>query len=62
MKKIHQLNIIKIIRKYLRKKARERYPSLSKEKKNKSNNVVVNYIKVYEKMKNKSLLSIENIL
>ena len=44
----------------LQKKARERYQSLSKEEKEKkSNNTVMNNTKIYEKMKNKSLLSIE---
>ena len=33
-----------------------------KKKKKKSNNMVVNDTKIYEKMKNKSLLSIEKIL
>ena len=39
----------------LQKKARERYQSLSQKEKKKSNNMVVNYTKIYEKMKNKSL-------
>ena len=43
----------------LQKKARERYQSISEKEKKKSNNMVVNYTKIYEKMKNKSLLSIE---
>ena len=34
---IHQLNIIKIIKKDYKKKARERYESLSKEEKEKKN-------------------------
>ena len=41
------------------KRARERYQSLSKEKKEKSGNMVVDDTKIYQKMKNKSLLSIE---
>ena len=41
------------------KKARERYQNLSKEEKEKSNNMVVEDTKIYQKMKNKSLLSIE---
>ena len=42
----------------LQKKARERYQSISEKEKKKNNNMVVNYTKIYEKMKNKSLLSI----
>ena len=43
-------------------KARVRYQSLSlKKKKIKSDNVVVNDTKIYQKMKNKSLLSKEKI-
>ena len=38
----------------LQKKVRERYQSLSKEVKEKSNNMVVNDTKIYQKMKNKS--------
>ena len=40
-------------------KARERYQNLSKEEKEKSSNMVVNITKISQKMKNKSLLSIE---
>ena len=43
----------------LQQKARERYQSLSKEKNKSCNNMVVNDTKIYQKMKNKSLLSIE---
>ena len=44
----------------LQKKARERYQSLSKEgKENKHNNMMVNDTKIYQKMKNKRSLSIE---
>ena len=42
----------------LQKKARERHRNLSKEEK-KSNKMVVNVKKISQKMKNKSLLSIE---
>ena len=38
---------------------KERYQNLSKEEKEKSNNMVVEDTKIYQKMKNKSLLSIE---
>ena len=34
----------------LRKKARERYQNLSKEEKEKSNNMIVNVTKIYQKM------------
>ena len=44
----------------LQKKSRERYQSLSIEEKKESDNMVVNDTKIYPKMKNKSLLSIEN--
>ena len=43
----------------LQKKARERYKNLLKEEKEKKDNVVVNVTKISQKMKNKSLLSIE---
>ena len=43
----------------LSKKARERYQIFLKKKKKKSNNMVVNVTKISQKMKNKSLLSIE---
>ena len=48
-------------KKQLQKKARERYQNLSKEEKEKINMVVSN-TKIYQKMKNKSWLSIEKIL
>ena len=60
--KIYQPNIIKKIKKTT-KKARERYQNLSKEEKKKSSNMVENVTKISQKMKNKSLLSIEkNVL
>ena len=37
----------------------KRYQSLSKEEKEKNRNIVVNDTKIYQKMKNKSWLSIE---
>ena len=43
----------------LQKKAREKYQILSKEEKDKSDNMVLIDIKVSQNMKNKSLLSIE---
>ena len=43
----------------LQKKARARYQNLSKEEKEKSNNMVVDNTKIYHKIKNKSLLSID---
>ena len=46
-------------KKRLQKKAPERYQSLSKEEKGKSDNMVVNDKKIYQKMKTQSLLSIE---
>ena len=43
----------------LQKKARERYQSFSKEEKEKSDDMVMSYTKIYLKKKNKSLLNIE---
>ena len=43
----------------LQKKASERYQSPSKEEKEKTDSMVVNDTKVYQKMKNKSLLIVE---
>ena len=43
----------------LQKKARERYQSTSKEEKEKADSMVVNDTKVYQNMKNKSLLTVE---
>ena len=43
----------------LQKEAHERYQNLSKEEYEKSNNIVLNVTKISQKMKNKSLLSIE---
>ena len=42
-----------------KKKACERYQSLSKEEKEKNHNIVVKDTKIYQNMKNKSWLSIE---
>ena len=56
--KNYQLNIIKKIKKDL-KKAHERYQIFLNKKKEKSGNMVVNVAKIFQKMKNKSLLSIE---
>ena len=42
----------------LQKKARERYQNLSKEEKEKNDNMVVNVIKISQKMEKKSLLGI----
>ena len=43
----------------LYKKTHKRYQNLSQEQKKNSNNMVVNATKISQKMKNKSLLSIE---
>ena len=43
----------------LQEKARERYQNLSKEEKEKSDNMLVNVTKISQKMENKSLLSIK---
>ena len=60
--KIHQLNIIKIIKKDYKKKLVKGIKAFLKKKKKKSNNMVVMDMKMYQKMKNKSWLSIENTL
>ena len=49
-------------KKNLKKKAREGYQSLFKVEKKKSNNMVLNDTKICQKMKNKSLLSIEKYI
>ena len=46
----------------LKKKARERYQSISKEEKEKNDNMVAKVTKIYQKMKNKGLLIIEKII
>ena len=46
----------------LQKKARERYQNLSKEEKEKGNNMVVNVTKISQKMKRINWLSIEENL
>ena len=46
-------------KKRLQRKACERYQSLSKEEKEKSNNMAMNVAKIFQKMKIKNLLSIE---
>ena len=56
---MYQLSIIKNNKKRLNKKARERYQNLSKEEKEKSNKIVLNDTKIYKKMENEYLLSIE---
>ena len=48
--KIHQVNIIKKIKKGYRKIACKRYQNLSKEEKEKSNCIVVNVTKIFQKM------------
>ena len=57
----HQPNIVKKIKKTT-KKAPERYQSLSKEKKEKSDNLVVTDTKICQKMKHKSMLSIKKYI
>ena len=44
------------------KKASEIYQNLSKEEKDKNDNMVVSVTKIFQKMKSKSLLSIEKML
>ena len=43
----------------MQEKTRQRYQSLSKEEKEKSDNKVMSDTKIHQKMKKKSLLSIE---
>ena len=59
--KIHQLNIIKIIKKGY-KKACERYQSLSKEEKEKKQQYGPERYKIYQKLRKKSLLSVEKYI
>ena len=60
--KIHQLKIIKLTAKTT-KKVCGRHQSLSKqEKEKKSDNMAVKGTKIYQKIKNEYLLSIEKIL
>ena len=49
-------------RERLQKKLRKDMKIFLKKKENKSNNFVVNVTKIFKKMKNKCLLSIEKIL
>ena len=58
--KIHQLNIIEIIKKnYKIKKLVKDIKAFLKKKKKKSNKMVVNDTKIFQKIKSKSLFSIE---
>ena len=57
--KIHQLNIIKIIKKDYKEKHLKIIKFVLNKKRKKTNNMVVNNTKIYQKIKNKSLLSIE---
>ena len=59
---IHQINIIKIIKKDYEKT--RKYHSLSKDekKKKKKRRCGVNNKKIYQKMKSKCLLSIEKVI
>ena len=58
--KIHQLNIIEIIKKnYKIKKLVKDIKAFLKNKKKKSNKMVVNDTKIFQKIKSKSLFSIE---
>ena len=61
MSKIYQLNIIKNIKTTKKKLVKDIKIFLMK-KKEKSNNMAINFTKISQMMKNKSLLSIEKIL
>ena len=52
------MSIIKTIKKDYKKKAREKHRIIYK-KEIKKNNMIVNDTKIYQKVKNKSLLNIE---
>ena len=56
---IYQLNIIKKIKKDYKEKLLKNIKIFLKKKKKKSNNMVVNVTKIFQKMKNKSLLNVE---
>ena len=60
--KLYQQNIIKKIKKDYKKKLLENIKIYLKKKKKKSDNMVVNVTKIFQKMKHKSLLSTEKIL
>ena len=57
--KLYQLNIIYKIKKNYKKKFAKDIKIFLKKKKQKSSNMVVNVTKIFQKMKNPSLLSIE---
>ena len=59
MSKIYQLNIIKRIKRNYKEKLVKDIKIFPRRKKEKSNNMVVNNTKIYQKMKNKNLLIIE---
>ena len=57
---MYQYNIIKKIKKdYKKKKLVKNIKTFLKKKKKKTDNVVVNVAKIFQKMKNKSLFHIE---
>ena len=62
MSKTLQLNIIKKIKKVYKKKLAKDIKIFLKKKKKKSGNMVVNVTKISQKIRNKRLLSIKNIL
>ena len=51
--------MIKIIKKDCKNRSHERYQSLSKEKKEKRNNMATKDTKIYQKIKHKSWMSTE---
>ena len=59
MFKHYQLNSIKIIKKKYKIKLVKDIKVFLKKKKEKSNNIFLNDTKIYQKMKNKSVFSIE---
>ena len=60
--KIHQLNITKIIKKDYKKKLVKDIKVFVKKKKKNNDNMIVNKTKIYQKMRNRSLLCIEKII
>ena len=61
MSKIYQLNIIKNIKKYYKKKLVKDIKIFLMKEKEKSNNMAINVTKISQMMKSKNLLSIEKI-
>ena len=58
--KVYQLNIINKIKKDYKKQLKKHFKIFIRKKKKKTDNMVINVTKISQKMKNKSLSSVEN--